>query len=256
MATAHGSVAKLYANGYDLSAYMRTATFAGTADVADTTVWGLGSKTYIPGFSDATLTGEGIYDADMAPGLANKPDDVLAAALGNATKSNITYLPRGDSLGARARLLRADETSYEITSPRDDISAVSFEAQSSTGAAASAVVLRPLAGALTLTTTGAGTAVSDEVLDTPVATTFGGLAVLQVVSKGGGAGNLTVLVESSVNGSTGWGTIATFATVTAAPGSEVVVIPSGTTINIYVRASWTVTGGTWDINVAFGRRYG
>jgi hypothetical protein len=34
----------------------------------------------------------------------------------------------------------------------------------------------------------------------------------------------------------------------------VVEVAAGVTINRYLRAAWTVTGGTWDFHVSFSRR--
>lgn len=248
----HGSVARLYANGIDLTSYMKSATFSGEADTADVTTWGLTSKAYIPGKPDATISGEGVWDAEMQTNQ-NRPDDVFDAAL--AVAGVLTYLPAGDGVGKRARIIDMAETSYEVTSPGDDVTGFSFEAQSSGGGAGTGVVLKEATGTLGISAGGNGTNVDDETLAAPVATTFGAICALQVLQKGGGAGTLTVTIESSVNGSTGWATIASFTGVTAAKAKQVVYVAPGVTINRYLRAVWALTGGTWDINVAIGRRY-
>lgn len=252
MATAHGSAARLYVGGFDLTGYMREGGPSFNVDAAETTVWGLQSKTYIAGKSDATFSGGGIFDADMAPGLANRADDVLAPALGAAAPA--VHLPQGDALGSPCFIIDGIESTYEITSPFDDVTSFSLELQSNSGSAVGRV-LRPTTGTLGITAGGNGTNVDDQAfLATPAATTFGGIGVLQVINKGGGAGTLTVTIESSVNGSTGWATIASFAGVTAKNVGQVVTVAPGVTINRYLRAVWALTGGTWDIFVGFSRR--
>lgn len=251
MTAVHGSAARLYANGIDLTAFMREAVFGGAADTAEATTWGLYNKVYIPGKTDATLTGEGVWDSDQVN--ANKPDDILDAALGAA--GVITFLPQGEGLGKRCRIVEAAFSTYEVTSPGDDVTSFSFEAQASSGGAGTGVILQPVAGALSIIAAGNGAAVDDELLAVPVATTFGGVAALQAINKGGGAGTLTVTVESSVNGTTGWAAVATFAGVTAKGAKQVVYTLPGVTINRFLRAAWAHTGGTWDISVAYGRRY-
>lgn len=251
MAPVHGSLARLYANGIDLTAYMRSATFGGVADTAEVTVWGMTHKAYIPGKTDATFSGEGIWDADMQTSQ-NRPDDVLDAALGVA--GAFTYCPLGDAQGNRCRIVDAFATTYGVTSPDDDVTTFEFEAQASSGGHGTGVVLRATTGTLAVSGAGNTSAIDDQVADVKNATTLGAMAALHVTNKGGGAGNLTVTIESSVNGSSGWGTIATFTAVSAFPAKQVVYVAPGVTINRYVRAVWAVTGGTWDFNVAFGRR--
>lgn len=251
MSVGHGSAAKMYVAGYDLTSFMREGSPAFSVDLAETTVWGQAAKTYIPGKTDATFSGGGIYDADMAAG--GKADDVLAPILGAAAAA--VHLPQGDTLGNPCFIIDSSETSYEITSPDDDVTSFAFEMQSSAGAGTGRI-LRPIAGALSITVSGNGSSVDDQsFLTTPAATTAGGVGVLQGLNKGGGAGTLTVTIQSSVNGSTGWADIGAFSAISAKGTSQVIYVPVGTTINRYLRAAWTLTGtGTWDIFVGFTRR--
>lgn len=255
MAAGHGSTARLYSNGWDLTSYMREGSPAFSVDTAETTTWGKQSKTYIAGKPDATFTGAGIWDADSTtPGTTDKVDELLAAALGAA--GTAVHCPQGDSLGASAFLIDSIASSYEIASPGDDVTAIAFEMQSSAGNATGRI-LRALAGALNISATGNGSNVDDQTImgiAAPAATLLGAVAALQVINKGGGAGSITVTVESSVNGSTGWAAVATFTAASAAKAHQVVEVAKGVTINRYLRAAWTVTGGTWDIHVSFARK--
>ena len=68
MAFVHGkdSVFKLDNSGgslTDISTYINSVDFPETADVAETTTLGDGSKTYIVGLKDSTLSVAGLWDA-------------------------------------------------------------------------------------------------------------------------------------------------------------------------------------------------
>lgn len=248
MAIAHGSKARLYVAGYDLTGFMRSASHSQDADTADSSVWGLDSKRYVAGLVDSVLAGEGIVESAVAGG---RSDDVLDAALGAASSPAI-YLPQGDGLGMVARVIDGVASSYEVDSPGDDVTGFTMELQSS-GVNGVGRVLRALEGALNVSGAGNGTALDDTAyLAAPGATAFGGFAGLQVISKGGGAGTLTVRIEDSADGSTGWATIGTFTGVTVAPAGQVLAIIGN--IRRHLRAAWAVTGGTWDFAVAFARR--
>lgn len=249
MPASHGSIARLYANGFDLTAAMRGATHSGSADVAETSVWGMGSKAYIPGLADATLSGEGIVDAQAAGGLS---DDVLAQALGGQVP--IYYAPTGDVLGGPVKIVDGIVTAYEPTSPVDDVTSFSMEAQSSNVPGVGRI-LRPLAGALNISVAGNGSAVDDtSYMSVPPTfpTPFGGVGIAQIINKGGGAGTLTLRIEDSADGSTGWATILTFTGQTLIAKAEIVRITGN--VRRWLRAAWACTGGTWDVAVGFARR--
>lgn len=238
MVAVHGSKARLYANGWDMTDFMREATLAGSADAADASTWGLGSKKYVAGRQDATLSGSGVYD-----GLAGGAVAVLEAALGSA--GSVIYLPQGEGFGKIAKVISATYSGFEIDTPGDDVGGFTFEVQSSSGAGGGRV-LRGLTGALDINANGSGTS-----LDGLAATAAGGLAALQIVNKGGGAGTLTVSIEDSANDAD-WAVIAAFAGKTSAHQQEVVAVVGA--VRRYLRAVWTVTGGTWDFAAAFARR--
>jgi hypothetical protein len=236
---------------------MREGGPAFSVDTADVSTWcdvGKG-KRYIAGKPDATWSGGGVWEADSTtPGTTDKVDELLAAALGAAAAA--VHLPQGESLGAPAFIIDGIENTYEITSPGDDVTAFSLELQSSAGNATGRT-LRPSTGALGISATGNGSNVDDQALmgiAAPTATLLGAVAALQVLQKGGGAGMITVSIESSVNGSTGWAAIATFTGATAAHFAQVLEVAKGVTINRYLRAAWVVTGGTWDIHVSLARK--
>lgn len=221
----HGKSAKILVNGYDLTSYLKSGGVAKTADTAETSALGDAAKTYVPGQGDATFSGEGMMD-----GTVGAVDDVFNTALG-ADGSELAYLPAGDALGQTGYGLQSIVTSYEVTSPVDDVVQVSMEAQGSGGA--ERVVTQHALAARTGTSTGTG-------VDGTAATSAGAAAYLHVTGRNGAA-SAVVKIQDSADNST-FADIVTFATVAADHASERVEIAGA--VRRYTRASWTVTGGT------------
>lgn len=222
MAFGHGSVAKVYANGYDLTPYLTSFGVAGAADTAEVTVLGQGSKAYLAGLKDATLSGEGYYDGD-----AGAVDAVLRAALGTDT-GVWGHLPNGDGVGVAGYGFRSVETAYEVSTPVDGVAGVSVEAQSNVG-------LEPLVALHELkaeTAAGQGTSHNNG-----AASTNGGSAYLQLVA----GTTVTVTVKDSADGTT----FATIGTFTAASGHSAQRIAITGTIRQYTRVEWDKACTFW-----------
>lgn len=220
----HGKNAKILANGYDLSAYFSTVSQSGTAETAEVTTLGAASKAYIAGLKDSTFSVEGYYDAS-----AGAVDEVMATILG--TETVWTAVMSGDTTGARGYGAKTIGTSVETGAEIGGAVTISAEAQSTTGPDA-IVVLHPLEAR---TANGNGTQV-----DNGAATTGGLSAYLQVTAKSG-TPSLVAKVQHSSDGST-WADLATFSTVTAANVAERVTATG--TVNRYLRALWTISGGS------------
>lgn len=237
MPFSHGSVAKLFVGGYQLTGFLTSVSAPADRDMAESSVLGLTDKTYIPGLLGGTFPFEGLFD-----GTALALDEILAAALADVVGKAVTYLPAGDALSARARLGRGYQAAYEITTPVDGIAAVSGEIQVS-GGPDGGLVIHPLTQR---TTTGNGTDVDHGAL-----TTFGASAVLQVTQYAT-LTNAVIKVQHSVDGSA-WVDLITFATVTGANVSERLTVAG--TVNRHIRATWTLTGaGSITFHVGFARK--
>lgn len=248
MPAVHGSKAKLFLSGFDVSGSMRGGSVPMSVDVADSSTWGMTSKRYTSSDrTDATMSGEGVWENTGA--VAGSIDDLLAVNLGGLHVA--TMLPAGDGLGNRARIIGGSETAFEVMSPTDDITAFTFEISSQIGFAAKAKVLYPKAGSLAITATGNGTTLDDIGGAPAVPTTRGIGAALHVLDKGGAAGTLTVKVQHSPD-NTVWTDLITFTGRTAKSLAEYIEVTG--TIQRYLRAIWTVSGGTWDMHVAAGRK--
>lgn len=219
-----GRSTRVLVNGANLSSYFRTANVTNGVELTDTTTFAATAKTFLAGFPEGRLTLDGLFD-----GATGAVDDVLTTALAGA--GNVVAVSRdGFTVGSPADILSARETSYATTASVNDAVAVSSEFVAD-GGIKSGVVLRGLTAA---SATGTGTAV-----DGGAATTNGGLAQLHVTAITGTTPSVTVVVQDSADGSTGWATIATFAAKTAV-GAERVTIAG--TIRRYTRESHTVSG--------------
>jgi len=126
MAFVHGkdSVFKLDDSGgtlTDISSYVNNVDFPETADVAETTTLGDGSKTYIVGLKDATLSISGLWDSTA--------DGILGAVVGQSATLSFEYSPEGTGSGAVKYTGEAILTSYAVSSPVGDVVGYSADLQ-------------------------------------------------------------------------------------------------------------------------------
>lgn len=127
MAFSHGSKAKVYLdNGAgtltDITAYVSSASLELVRDTAETTTLGLGTKTYVAGLRDATVSLEGRYDPAI--------DQLLADDLGDSTNTKtLQYDPQGTGAGLPRYTVETWVTRYSIETGVDDVAAISAELQ-------------------------------------------------------------------------------------------------------------------------------
>ena len=238
MSFVHGSSARVYVNGFDLSAFLKNVSSAAEIEAHDSTTFGATAKTYVPGLEDATLSADGLFS-----GAVGATDEVFHAALRGRTPVVWSWLPSGDVDGGFGYGFLALETSYEIESPVDDLVSVSAEAQSNAGRER-VQVLAPLSAR---TATGNGTS-----RDNAAATTAGGVGYLQVATVSGATPSLTAVIQHSVDGTT-WVDLITFTAVTVSNRAQRVAVAG--TVNRHTRVIWTISGATpsFTFFAAFGR---
>ena len=126
MAFVHGkdSVFKLDNSGgslTDISTYINSVDFPETADVAETTTLGDGSKTYIVGLKDSTLSVAGLWDATA--------DAIFGAVVGQSATLSFEYSPEGTASGKIKYTGEAILTSYAQNSPVGDVVSYSADFQ-------------------------------------------------------------------------------------------------------------------------------
>lgn len=248
MVAIHGSKAKLFLSGFDVSGSMRNAATPMSVDVADSSTWGMTSKRYVASdIVEGSMTGDGIWEHTGA--VVGSIDELLHSNLAGLHVA--TLCNGGDGFGNRCRIIGGTQTAFEVTSPGADVVGFTFELAANIGFSNKAKVLVPKAGALGITVGGNGTSL-DDLGGAPAIPTLRGIAAaLHVIDKGGGAGTLSVKVQHSPD-NTVWTDIITFTGRTVKNLAEYIEVTG--TVQRYLRAIWTLTGGTWDIHVAAGRK--
>ncbi len=237
MAFGHGKDTKVYINGYDLTTFFTSHSSSEEVDMAETSTFGTGAKTYVSGMRDATVSLEGYFD-----GAADAVDQVLKQAIAVNDAIFLVY-PSGDVVGTPGFGFKANESSYEVSGETGGVVAVAVEAQSTVGR--DRVVSHHAMS--TEVATANGTSV-----DNAAQTTAGGMAYLEVPDITGITA-LAVKIQDSADNSA-WADLAgaAFTSVTADRAKERIAI-SGT-IRRYTRAVWTFTGaGSATFAVALGR---
>lgn len=237
----HGKGTIVLCNEFDLSGYFNEASASRSVETAETTTFGNSAKTYITGLADGTLSLGGLFE-----GSANATDKELTDILGDNAGMVISVAPEGSlTIGKRTLSLTGKLTSYEISSPVGDVVSASSEFQADEGIG-SGVSLHALAAE---TATGNGTSV-----DNGASTAIGGFGTLHVTANTMNA-NTVFKVQHSADNST-WADLATFSTVaTTIVTAERVEVASTTTVNRYLRATWTASGtGSITFHINFARR--
>lgn len=238
MAFSHGSAARVYVNGRDLSSYLRRGEVSGARDKVKTTCFNQSAHTYIQGLLDGSVSAEGIFDGDT-----NRVDSILNTALGASTDSIWTVWLQGETaVGSVGRALRGVHTAYGSRAVNTDVVSCSASAQAN-GGPERVLSLHPLAAE---TSASNGTA-----LDNSAGTTAGASAYLHVSAFSGTS--VTVLVEHSTDNSS-WSTLLTFTAASAAGTSERVATSSTATVNRYLRVSWSGTFSSATFSVGVSRK--
>lgn len=243
MAFIHGKNTVVLFKDTNLSAYFNDSSASRSIETAETTTYGVagGSKTYITGLNDGTISLSGLFD-----GAVGAVDSTLTATIGTDGSHPVLVASEGIAIGKRAMIADIEQTSYEVSSPVADVVSVSAELQA-TGGIDSAVVLHALA--LESASTDSAS------VDNSASSANGGVAHLHVTQNTRN-GIVTVNVQHSADDVT-FADLVTFTNVSSSTiGAERIVVAAGTTVNRYIRAKSTFAGsnGSTTYTVAFARR--
>ena len=239
----HGKSTRVLVNGYDLSGILNSAGASIEVEAPEATVFTSLAKEYQPGLADGTMSFEGYVDPDPdAAGPLISLADRIVGWIGS--KGSALVFPGGvDAAGSPGRACEFYEASHEVDAAIDGIEGLTVELQATNGV--SPVV--SLASLLARTATSQGSAVDSGIIG---GSQYGGLAYLQVTAGSIAGTSVTVKVQGSADGSTGWADLATFAVVNGAatfvPQAQVVSWAAGAAGSTpkFLRAQWTVAGGS------------
>lgn len=221
----HGKVTKMVGHGVDLTGYFKSATATGSVNTADKSLFGDSAHQYQATTQPAaTIAAQGLF--------ADDTDELQSfAEAGLGTQGCCLLLPDGyDAVGRDFVAVEGTLTNHGTNPQRDDMVDNAVEWMSQVG-----LDIGRTLNALTtpLTSAGNGTAV-----DFLRATARGGAAYLEVLAFTGTS--VVVTIEDSADGSTGWATIGTFASVAGAEVEERIAIAGA--VKRYIRF---VTTGTF-----------
>ena len=235
MAAQHGKSSAVLVDQYDLSAYLNSIDATASVETAEVTAFGATAKAYIPGLRDGALSLSGFWD-----GAVGAVDEVLAAALAAAAPKVVTLAVAGvGTIGNRAILCVADETSYGTQATPADAVAIAAEFQPTAGLW-HGVVLQDLSAETTATNTAS--------VDNAAASSAGYLANLHATAFTGT--NITIKVQDSSDNSA-WTDLATFTVLTAAGAEQKTATGA---VKRYLRVLWTGTFTSCTFAVSFARK--
>lgn len=245
----HGKSTAVYIDEFDLSTYFNDSSVSIDNEVAETTAYGADNKTYIVGLRAGTLSLNGMWASDT-----DGSDEELVALLGNATTPIITVREGSASIGSRAIIAQANETSYAISSPVADVATISAEFECTPNQVSNLTFA--LAGGVQLT---AGASIAHGSLgnlssvDNSASSANGGAGTLHVPTNTVSGGATTIKIQHSANNST-WADLITFTNVAATTATSEIKAVSGT-VNRYLRATASTAGSSGAITfmVAFAR---
>lgn len=239
-----GKDTKMYANGYNITTFFKTAGVEMGCDLSDITTFGDEAYEFLRGLKYATGTGEGFYDpinTDPDYGSATVLYAVFNAAGGLLLYS---FVPIGDAHGNPVYCVYGPVNSYGVSIDMTEAVPLAFAVESNIGAKRH--ISHKAMGAVTAT--GNGTAVNNG-----AATTTGGSAALHVTVVSGTNPTLDVKIQHSEDNSV-WADLLTLAQVTTDNQSEYKTVTG--TVNQYTREVHTV-GGTgspsFTYYIGFGR---
>lgn len=238
-----GSSNTFLVNGYNLADYMQSFEVTAEAEPVDATVLSSTYRAYEQGFKSGTLEWSGVFDSDATD--ADKIHDVLSAAFNAGTMNNVVAVIGTATTGGACYTLDGCLVEYSLPIEIGELITVSGSFQSSNAINFGALLMNDAQAA----GTNNGTTV-----DGGAATANGGLMTYHVHNDD--ASDIDLKIQHSTNGSV-WADLTGAAAnnITAERASGSATVAAGTTVNRYLRAVATVTGGdTFTVSVAFARR--
>jgi hypothetical protein len=235
----HGKSSKVYLDEFDMSAYLNSSDVSFTNETAETTAYGAEARSYAMSQETGTLSLAGMYDAVSGAGSS---DQEFAAILGAAVTPVVTIATAAGTIGNRAVLAQAAETSYTTASPVADINSVTVDMQCTSDVSTN--IISGLSYGVQLAT---GSSIAFGALgnlasvDNLAASLNGGVAIMHAVANTVDAAT-TIKVQHSTDDAV-WADLITFTDVASTSlGSEISAVTG--TVNQYLRAIATAAGAT------------
>ncbi len=229
MAKVHGKQSTILLKGMDISSYSKGVKFSATRKTSDITNSASSAEEHISGLKSASYSSDALYD-DAADGVT----DIIESTYDSDVDHILEWYPSGDDIGGFGLAVKALSTQYDTSVSITEAVTIAFGGPSNIGLES----VRTLHTLSEEAITGV-----EESYDTGSQHTSGGSAFLHATAV---AGTLDVDIEHSADG-IAWDTLCSF-TQLSANGAERVVFTG--TIERYVRASFTLSGGAATFHVA------
>ena len=222
MAFIHGNGSRLYVNGREISEFVRSISGPREVEANESTTMRTRDRTFVPGLRNGTLSADGLWDAS---GLAASVDEYLDSIKG-VRNLPFCWTVGEESFGSIAYGLLGQVTSYEVSTPHDDIADFSLEAQGS-GPRDRLIVLHPLGSE----DTDPG---ESAVLSVAALSMKGAVIYVQAL-----AGTATAAADIAIKHSGDqavWADLATHALPAALPGATRIAVAG--TVQRHVKLTW------------------
>lgn len=121
----HGKLTRVFMNGRDASPYLNSAEVSVGVDTKETSAFGTKDKSYIPGIREQSISVGGMFD-----GTIGALDEFMSTLHDQDGPYPTTlFYDAGVAVGRVCRLADVRQTSYDRSSPVDDIVSMSGELQ-------------------------------------------------------------------------------------------------------------------------------
>jgi len=251
MSFGHGKQAVILMSGFRMDSFLNSFDTSKTGDTAETTVFNSSDvKSYVPGKVDATLSAEGLFDGSIT-GI----DSTLASALASSSEKVFTHWPQGTSTGSFGVGMKTHQTTYDISTPIDDVVSTSIEGQSNMGRdrVESLFELSTIS-----TSSGNGATNTNSTVNGSTAGSIkGAVGYLQKTDTSTGTITAASIQHSSCDIAASFGDLITFAAVGSTVRSGQRVATGSTNVKRYTRFKYTLGSSNHDsivVNVGFSRK--
>jgi hypothetical protein len=229
----------IYANGVNIAGAVTSFEPTGEREALDATALADTYRVFEQGMKNGTVSLSGIFEYDQTN--EDKIHNVFSAAFDDRSEVIFTASYAALAVGGSAVLVDGVVLKYGNEVLNNQIITCSAELQSSEGINAGVWLFNASVN---------NTSSNGSSVDNSASTANGGL--FHVHTQNSSGNDVNVVLQHSTDGST-WADLAEV-DVSGAIGSASSTVAAGTTVNRYLRAQVTTTGGAATVQAAFARR--
>lgn len=233
----------VYVNGIDLANYFKDFSVSADQESLDATVLASTSKVYVPAFKNGSAQASGVYDADTTN--ANKIYDVFKAAFANQSTVYVGQSNAAPANGGTVSLFAAQVLNWSVEMPLAQLIMTSAGFQADGGV---------YFGKWLYNASLNNTSANSSSVDNGAASSNGAFCAAFLQNTSATVASCSVKFQHSTDNST-WVDLGTAVSFTAYATNYGYLTASYTgTVNRYVRAVVTTSGGTATVQAALARK--